>query len=308
MKVVIFNVGGALSSYVETKTKKIIVDLGKSSDFSPVNDFLLPLFKKKNEKSTNGKYQVDQLILSHPHLDHISDLENFDKHFYPILYTTPNDLSPKTDEHMNVNWDLVDDPESNPVKKLRALFYGRQLPLRVCEPTRMTIGYIYPGQVENNDTLTNESYTNNISIGVIIRSTYSIFFAGDIQKEGMKVFLDENPSVVKQLSEGIDFLVTPHHGLRSSFSTDLFSAMKKGKTKRLNIVSEKVTCGPDDKRQVDSRYSTSDYCDGNNNLSTQDSPVYQRKTSNGHIFIDDDGKITIETDINQYFVKNLTII
>lgn len=297
MKVVIFNVGGALSSYVETKTKKIIVDLGKSSDFSPVNDFLLPLFKKKNEKSTNGKYQVDQLILSHPHLDHISDLENFDKHFYPILYTTPNDLSPKTDEHMNVNWDLVDDPESNPVKKLRALFYGRQLPLRVCEPTRMTIGYIYPGQVENNDTLTNESYTNNISIGVIIRSTYSIFFAGDIQKEGMKVFLDENPSVVKQLSEGIDFLVTPHHGLRSSFSTDLFSAMKKGKTKRLNIVSEKVTCGPDDKRQVDSRYSTSDYCDGNNNLSTQDSPVYQRKTSNGHIFIDDDGKITIETDI-----------
>lgn len=86
MKVVIFNVGGALSSYVETKTKKIIVDLGKSSDFSPVNDFLLPLFKKKNEKSTNGKYQVDQLILSHPHLDHISDLENFDKHFYPIHY------------------------------------------------------------------------------------------------------------------------------------------------------------------------------------------------------------------------------
>lgn len=303
MKVVIFNVGGALSSYVETKTKKIIVDLGKSSDFSPVNDFLLPLFKKKNEKSTNGKYQVDQLILSHPHLDHISDLENFDKHFYPILYTTPNDLSPKTDEHMNVNWDLVDDPESNPVKKLRALFYGRQLPLRVCEPTRMTIGYIYPGQVENNDTLTNESYTNNISIGVIIRSTYSIFFAGDIQKEGMKVFLDENPSVVKQLSEGIDFLVTPHHGLRSSFSTDLFSAMKKGKTKRLNIVSEKVTCGPDDKRQVDSRYSTSDYCDGNNNLSTQDSPVYQRKTSNGHIFIDDDGKITIETDINKIIEK-----
>lgn len=204
---------------------------------------------------------------------------------------------------MNVNWDLVDDPESNPVKKLRALFYGRQLPLRVCEPTRMTIGYIYPGQVENNDTLTNESYTNNISIGVIIRSTYSIFFAGDIQKEGMKVFLDENPSVVKQLSEGIDFLVTPHHGLRSSFSTDLFSAMKKGKTKRLNIVSEKVTCGPDDKRQVDSRYSTSDYCDGNNNLSTQDSPVYQRKTSNGHIFIDDDGKITIETDINKIIEK-----
>lgn len=298
MKAVIFNVGGALSSYVETSTKRIIIDLGKSGDFSPVNDFLLPLYRSRNEKRISGKYTIDQLILSHPHLDHINDLEEFDKNFYPILYTTPNDLSSDDNKHMNVNWNLVDDPKSNPVKKLRALFYGRQLPLRVCEPTRMTIGYIYPGQVEDNDTLKSESYTNNISIGVIIRSTYSIFFAGDIQKEGMKVFLENNPSIKKQLSEGIDFLVTPHHGLRSSFSTDLFSAMKKGKTKRLNIVSEKATCGPDDKRQVDNRYSTSDYCEGDNNLSTQDSPVYQRKTSNGHIFIDDNGAITIETDIN----------
>ena len=45
MKVVIFNVSGALSSYVETSTKKIVIDLGKSKEFSPVNDFLIPLFE-----------------------------------------------------------------------------------------------------------------------------------------------------------------------------------------------------------------------------------------------------------------------
>lgn len=303
MKVVIFNVGGALSSYVETSTKKIVIDLGKSKEFSPVNDFLIPLFEKRGTKSGNGKYVIDQLVLSHPHADHINDLEEFDKNFYPVLYTTPNDLSPETDKHMNVNWELVDDPESNPVMKLRDMFKGRQLPLRVCEPTKMTIGYIYPGNVENNDTLKLESYTNNISLGVILHSGYSIFFSGDIQKEGMKIFLDDNPSLRKQLSTGIDFLVTPHHGLRSSFSTDLFNAMKNGKTKKLNIVSEKVTCGPDDKRQVDSRYSTSDYCEGVNNLSTDDNPVYQRKTSNGHIFIDDNGTVTIETDINEIIEK-----
>lgn len=39
MKVVIFNVGAALSAYVETDNKKIVIDLGKSCDFSPVNDF-----------------------------------------------------------------------------------------------------------------------------------------------------------------------------------------------------------------------------------------------------------------------------
>ena len=153
MKVVIFNVGGALSSYVETSTKKIVIDLGKSKEFSPVNDFLIPLFEKRGTKSGNGKYVIDQLVLSHPHADHINDLEEFDKNFYPVLYTTPNDLSPETDKHMNVNWELEDDPESNPVMKLRDMFKGRQLPLRVCEPTKMTIGYIYPGNDENNDTL-----------------------------------------------------------------------------------------------------------------------------------------------------------
>ena len=49
MKVVVFNVGAALSAYVETDNKKIVIDLGKSSDFSPVNDFLLPLFEKRGE-------------------------------------------------------------------------------------------------------------------------------------------------------------------------------------------------------------------------------------------------------------------
>ena len=47
MKVVIFNVGAALSAYVETDNKKIVIDLGKSSAFSPVNDSLRPLFKTR---------------------------------------------------------------------------------------------------------------------------------------------------------------------------------------------------------------------------------------------------------------------
>ena len=47
MKVVVFNVGPALSAYVEMGDKKIVVDLGTGNDFSPVNDFLIPLFEKR---------------------------------------------------------------------------------------------------------------------------------------------------------------------------------------------------------------------------------------------------------------------
>ena len=47
MKIVIFNVGPALSAYIEMGSNKIVVDLGKGNDFSMVNDYLLPLFKKQ---------------------------------------------------------------------------------------------------------------------------------------------------------------------------------------------------------------------------------------------------------------------
>ena len=73
--------------------------------------------------------------------------------------------------------------------------------------------------------------------------------------------------------------------------------MKDGKTLKLNIISEKPTT-EGDKRQVDSRYSTSDYCAGENNLSTKELPVYQRKTSNGHIFVDEEGKVELTNDVN----------
>lgn len=302
MKVAIFNVGGALSSYIEIGTKKIIIDLGKGNDFSPVKDFLLPLFEQRNDRKVLEKYYIDQLIISHPHGDHINDLTAFDENFYASLYTTPNDLSPEENAKKNVNWNLVDNPDSDDVKMVQTMYKGRQLPLRVCDG-RMTIGYTNPGDVEDNEELVSESYTNNISIGVLLRSGYSIFFPGDVQKEGMKVFLDNNGALKSQIHQGVDFLVAPHHGLRSSFSTDLFTAMRTGKTKKLNIISEKVTKGADDKRQVDSRYSTSDYCEGKNNLSTDDSPVYQRKTSNGHIFIDDNGSVTIDSDIQNIIDK-----
>ena len=302
MKIVIFNVGPALSAYIEMGSNKIVVDLGKGNDFSMVNDFLLPLFKKRGKlKYLRDKYYLSQVFISHPHLDHISDLDDLEKHFYINLFTTPNDLSKGSERYKNVNWNLVDDPGSNEVKKVKEVYKGRYLPLRVCDPSRMTIGYLYPGWVENNSTLRNESYTNNISIVLYIHSGYRIFFAADIQKEGMKKLLEDNPELNKKLGQGVDFLVCPHHGLRSSFSTELFGAMKGGKTKKLNIVSEKAN--GDDNRNVDSRYSSTDYCEGDNNLSTDNNIVCQRKTSQGHIFIDDDGIVTIEEDIQKIIEK-----
>ena len=91
-KIVIFNVGGALSAYAEFDDKKVIIDIGSSSTFSPVEDFLVPLTKKKIfEKDNQGKFLVNQLFFSHLDRDHISDYPKFKEKFNAHYMTCPND-------------------------------------------------------------------------------------------------------------------------------------------------------------------------------------------------------------------------
>lgn len=300
MKIVVFNVGGALATYAENGESAFVIDIGKGNGFSPVSDFLLPLYKKKNVNTKEGRYRISQLIVSHPHKDHISDIQDFNKYFYPFLVTCQNNKYGFGNPY-NINWNKIDTPDDDDVKCLKSIIDYRSLPLKPFDTDHMIISYLAPKDVENNKELSDESYTNNISIVTYLDfGKYTVFLPGDLQKLGMESLLEPDKVIhklhdkrlIKALAEGIDYLICPHHGLRSSFSTVLFSKMKNGKTQKLNIVSEKET-KVDDSRIVDPRYSTADYCAGNNNLSKKDSPVYQRKTTNGHIFIDDDGKVEI---------------
>jgi Predicted hydrolase (metallo-beta-lactamase superfamily) len=290
MKQVIFNVGGALSSYIEFDDKTLLVDVGKSSDFNPITDFLLPLYKKRDSvKGVNNstKYHIDQLLISHPHKDHISAIEDFDSYFYPELLTTPNDNVGMPNGH-NINWDLVGNEKDSSIIKLREMLVGRQPPLRATSDQNEFIYYIGPEEVENNSTLSTESYCNNISIVIfILINQYRVFLPGDIQKEGMIRIIDNNYWLKNKLKGGVDVLITPHHGLQSSFSTYLYDNMKENKTRCLHIISEKVN-NPDEARDIDTRYSSTNFCMGENNLrgGNGTDKCYQVKTSRGHVYID----------------------
>jgi hypothetical protein len=290
MRVVAFNVGGCLSVYFEFSAKTVLYDIGSSDSFCPVKDFLLPLYRKrKSPKNKNDKFEMDQLIISHPHDDHISSLEIYDKNFYPGLLTVPNDNEGIPEEE-KINWGLIKNKKNDYVKYLREqMLPGRRPPLTSSAPYHLSIFYIPAKkcEAEEKDTdLKKENYDNNIGIvGYIDYSNHKLLLAGDLLKDGMEYLIKNNSSFQKKLGQGVDFLIVPHHGLRSGFSTVLFSNMKNGKTKRLNIVSEKPTL-EDDVRKVDTRYSSADYCEGQNNLSDGKDLVYQRKTSNGHIYID----------------------
>ena len=279
MKQVVFNVGGALSTYTE------FVDLGKSTDFNPVTDFLLPLYKKRNSPKSardQAKYHVDQLIISHPHNDHISSISNFWESFYPELLTCPNDNVGMEESH-KINWELFE--SSSSIDTLKDMLGSRIPPLRATSDQNQFIYYLPPVDVEVSEELNLESYCNNISIATfLIVNSHRVFLPGDIQKLGMAEILKRNFYLRNKLKGGVDVLIAPHHGLRSSFSSEMFAEFKDGKTQRLNIVSEKVSAG--DARVVDSRYSSADYCSGENNLGDMNTKCMQVKTSRGHVFVD----------------------
>lgn len=284
MKQVIFNVGGALSTYIEFDGLKLIVDIGKSDTFNPVTDFLIPLFSKRNSpryEKDETKFNIDQLIISHPHNDHISAIEEFRQAFYPGLLTCPNDNDGMEVMH-KINWDLF---EENPnIDILREFLTKREPPLRTASSEHEFINYLPPRFVENSIELCNESYCNNISIATfLILNNYRIFMPGDVQKLGM-IELLKDTKLHNLLHDGVDLLIAPHHGLRSSFSEDLFSRMPHRKTRCINIVSEKIN--GEDSRNVDTRYSSTDYCNGINNLRDGNNRVCQIKTSRGHIYVD----------------------
>lgn len=291
-KMVVFNVGGALCSYLNIGDHRIVVDLGKSEKFNPVTDFLIPHFKKNGYGANeNGKYRISQLLISHPHMDHISAICDFDEYCAPDLVTCPND---KSENDPTGRLDLSQfDNKSEEVQKLRTMYQDRSLPLQVSIGAggndRQYLFYIKPGVVEIDNALINdECYQNNVSlVSLFVINGHHILFPGDIMKNGMKKLIADSPDLQRELKRHrLCVLVAPHHGLESSFPESLFAMIKDNKTRCLNIVSEKVN-SQDDARNVDSRYSSSDYCDGDNDLpSTNGTDIScQRKTSQSHICI-----------------------
>ncbi len=314
-KIVIFNVGGALSCYAHFNDKRVVIDLGASSEFSPVDDFLIPLAENQSfiKAAALGKpnhYYIDQLFLSHLDNDHISDYEKFREKFHPNYMTCPNE-----NERQDNIFKIVKDFFTGESKVRKSVLSDMNLrtpdkpnsygmspsnPLVSIIP-EISLFYIRSNICQSDPDL-NSGYANNISLVLFIRvGNKTLLMPGDILKEGMKYLIVNNvmdsnnreqfKTIISQ--NGIDYLVAPHHGLQTSFSEDLFSSMAGNKT-RLNIISEKEREEDSDENRsdVDSRYYSTDYSTGENTL--EQNAV---KTSMGHIFIDFE---TNETEIKQY--------
>lgn len=259
----IFHVGRGFASALRTPGGNwIVIDLGAREDFCPVEDFLLNHIPAK---AGDQKRRLAQLIISHPHDDHMTALKRFHEQYYPQLLTVPNDNDGQHDMK-KVDWTLIQNPKDDLTNYLRSeVLPGRQPPLKATTDSstgfNFEIFYLDPHVCKTDTELLKTNYANNISI--VARLYYQgnvVLFSGDVMKDGMKKLI-EKTGLGKRLEDvGVKFLVAPHHGLRSAFSVDLFAKMKKGKA-GLNIISEKETISGSNEI-VDERYGKEEYASG----------------------------------------------
>lgn len=263
-RVIIFDVEHGFCAFVKSPTgETLLIDCGRKESFSPV------VYVLDNE--LNGA-RLTQLIVTHPHDDHIEDIDS-----------VISKLPPRILHRQRYDWEEVKESEADydNLDHYSAWqgTYNAPVPA-VNWGMDIKVFYLTPAQAQ---ALGQGSWVNNSGMVVVITITGTKFrekfvFGADVETEGFTELL-KSPAF-RQAVAGADFYIASHHGHTSGFSTELYDAMGKP---ILNLIS--ITSGDE---HVDSRYASADYALG---TQVDGEERYSLTTrTDGSIFIDvDDG-------------------
>ncbi len=219
---VFWDVQHGSACYVETPNKtRIAVDLGTGS-YKGTDATFSPLLHLKTKY---GVPQLDAVIITHPHTDHIDDIFNFEA-LSPRVFWRPRHLTeadiragnrpgdkPKIDKYLDVNsrwiYPVLSDP-SVPAN-------NGDVDVRIFGSTQAAT-----------------SNLNNHSLVVVFSYAGSrILIPGDNEPPSWEELLQKED--FRQAIKDTDILVAPHHGRESGYSGDLFTFAGKP---RLTIISD----------------------------------------------------------------------
>lgn len=207
----IFNVGRGNAAFVRTGLNNgFIIDMACSDEFSPAK-FIRDTFSKKLMKYKESR--IAQVILSHPHRDHIQECEYLKKGatLSPTLLTCPNDRQPGEE----VDWNRIKDDREGSAELLqtyRDLFEKRTPPLqtilyesntRLASTLEYALYYLRPPECAklHPEEDKNNEYGNATSIVFYLRhGINTILFPGDMTPEGMVRLLNDGKGVEKRFT------------------------------------------------------------------------------------------------------------
>lgn len=235
LEIVIWDVQHGSSAYVKTPNgKHIVIDLG-TGRYSNKEEFS-PILHLKNNY---GVKKVDQVIITHPHTDHIDDIMNFDE-VSPGCLTRPKHLTEEDIRKAN--------PSSDSKKNDKYIEINNRYNMPVSAGDNPTLP-------ENNGNVSIKTFIpyecghsniNNHSVVTVIEYLgIKVIIPGDNESPSWKELLEDS-SFVDAIKDACIF-VASHHGRESGYYSDLFDNFKPD----LTIVSD----GPEGETSVTSKYT-----------------------------------------------------
>lgn len=197
LELIVFNVGHGLSVMLRELPSDYItlIDLGSDENLSPL------------EYLSKRDLYADQVFISHPHADHISEIEKI---------TLP-EYKPSGLIVQDYDWDDIISREQPYLRdKVKALVkvkkiipngkYSGDAELRYWEFTPDDAKKIFG----------DSKYINNSSLGIIYKwGSFKIAILGDLETSALTEFCKNQKFV--EYAKGTNLLIAPHHGHSSGF-------------------------------------------------------------------------------------------
>ncbi len=209
----VFNVGRGLSIFIRTALNQgIMYDFGSSEDFKP-SEFLTENIIPYLDKYKNCR--VAQTVISHPHVDHIADIncliepDKKNPPFYSNLHTCPHDKTEGSAKPEAIDWNRIKNPKGSEdkIEVYKSIYEGRNLPLQtICYESSRSIPnleyglyYVRPPVVNEIFSDNDQEYGNGTSLVIFYRHGYhTLLIPGDLNPDTFKHLLNEGKGLEKR--------------------------------------------------------------------------------------------------------------
>ena len=196
-------VGQGDSTLIQTANKKnILIDANGNmlNYFDPAKAFITPLLKRRGVK------KIDLLIATHPDADHILGFLNIlDNFIVSEIWLSSTEI-----DNENLRKFLSKVAQKNYLTRIKTLplIYGHH------EIDKLRIEVIYPQNYNHNLSL-----NNNSLVIKFYYENFSLLWPADIENIAEDILLTFNTDLKS------DILKAPHHGSKSSSSTNFINAV-----------------------------------------------------------------------------------
>ncbi len=231
----VFNVGHGLSVALIERPENYVtlIDLGAETGWTPLKLMKLSL-----------KLYPDVLYITHPHADHLDDVETaLEEKFRPagLFYQDYDWEDVKKREKKELAYKVDDFLKLQ--KKVPFRKYGGNGQLDYWRYT--------PADAKKN--FGEATYVNNSSLFLVYKwKTFKIAVAGDLESDGMAGMV--GTKAVQESANATDILIPPHHGHKNGFPTDWVAKMGKPYVSIISVQERD--------QSVDSRYRSSEFAKG----------------------------------------------